>query len=901
MPIEFEKRYNPKTVESSSYKLWEDSDCFHAEVERDRVPYTIVIPPPNVTGVLTLGHVLNNTIQDILVRWQRMSGKNAMWLPGMDHAGIATQNRVERMLTEDGITRHDLGREQFVERTQDVSNTHASLIREQLRRLGASCDWDRERFTLDEGLSQAVTEVFVHLYNKGLIYRDNYMVNWCPRCHTAISDEECEHKEINGAFYWIHYPIIGTDDHVTVATTRPETMLGDTAVAVSPKDERYKHLIGKKVLLPVVNRELPIIADDYVDPEFGTGVLKITPAHDPNDFEVGRRHELPAVVAIETDGKMNSNAGPYEGMDRFEARKRLVKDLEAQGLLEKIEKHLHSVGHCYRCDTVIEPYISLQWFVKMKPLAEPAIEAVENGRVNFYPQRWSGVYFNWMRNIRDWPISRQLWWGHRIPAWYCADCNETTVSAKELTECSACGSTKVKQDPDVLDTWFSSWLWPFSTLGWPQETRELGYFYPTDTLVTAPDIIFFWVARMIMAGLEFMGEVPFNNVYLHGVVRDDQGRKMSKSLGNSPDPIQVMDEFGTDALRFSMILITSQGQDAFYSDQKVEIGRNFCNKIWNASRLVLMNLSETKGQSDEELTKDSLRLTDRWIISRLQNCAQAVQSALERFQFSEAARSIYEFVWHEYCDWYLEMIKPRINPGENPTLEQQKDCAVAQSVAVYVLDGWLRLLHPFAPFITEGIWQYLNEAAPDRVLPGRRASRASSCLTVAPWQEADSALRDTDVEMIMEPIQNIVRGVRSIRRNMNIAERKPLPVLISATKEEELKWLQENQSVIEQLVHTESIEIGLGLEKPDNCAAEVVGGIQVFVPLEGLIDLEVEQERLQKKIDKAEKQLDAIERKLRNREFTNRAPQKVVQAENDKREKLVVDLQALRKNLESLN
>ena len=899
MGMEFETRYDPKSVEPASYALWENGNYFHAEVDSRRKPYTIVIPPPNVTGVLTLGHVLNNTLQDILIRWQRMLGRNAMWLPGMDHAGIATQNRVERMLAEERLTRHDLGRERFIERTWQVSNRHAGIIREQLRRLGASCDWARERFTLDAGLSRAVAEVFVHLYRKGLIYRDNYMVNWCPRCHTAISDEECEHRELKGALYWIRYPLADGGGAVTVATTRPETMLGDTAVAVNPRDERYRSLIGRQVILPLAERPIPVVADEYVSVEFGTGALKITPAHDPNDFEVGRRHNLPAVVAIAPDGKMTEAAGKYQGKDRFAARKEIVRDLEALGLLEKVEKHVHAVGHCYRCDTVIEPYISLQWFVRMKPLAEPAVRAVEEGRVRFYPDRWTGVYFNWMRNIRDWPISRQLWWGHRIPAWYCSDCGGTTVSATDVKTCSQCNSPRIQQDGDVLDTWFSSWLWPFSTLGWPERTPDLEYFYPTDALVTAPDIIFFWVARMIMAGLEFMGAVPFRHVYLHGVVRDERGRKMSKSLGNSPDPIAVMDQFGADALRFSIIQITAQGQDAFYSDQKVAIGRNFCNKIWNASRLVLMN-RQADVPGPAELKSTDLQFADRWILSRLQRCIQATTAALEKYLFNEAARCLYDFVWHEYCDWYLEIIKPRLYMGESPTAEARRQCGVAQSVAVHVLDRFLRLLHPFVPFITEGIWQTLRGIAPDRAAPGRPEPSAAEALIVASWPEPDESLIEPDVEALMEPLQGIIRGVRSIRRNLNISDRVAVKALISAARQEELRWLKDNEAMIARLANAESVEIGVDLAQPPASASEIVGSIHVFVPLGGLIDFEKERRRLQKKAESVERQLESVEQKLSNEEFIAKAPAEIVAEEQARRDSLRADLEALRRHLESL-
>ena len=896
MELELSTKYSANEAETRWYDFWEKKGYFHVEPDASKKPYTIVIPPPNVTGILTLGHVLNNTLQDILIRWRRMQGFAALWLPGTDHAGIATQNVVEKRLAKQGTSRHDLGREKFIQTVWDWKNEHHSIIISQLKRLGCSCDWERERFTLDEGLSRAVAEVFVKLYEKGLIYRDVFIINWCPRCCTALSDEESEHRELTGALYYIRYPIAGSNEHITVATTRPETMLGDTAVAVHPEDARYKHLIGKKVLLPLMNREIPIIADPLVDPQFGTGAVKVTPSHDPNDFEMGRRHKLEFVTVIGEDGKMTAAAGKYQGLDRFACRKQVVKDLQALGLFEHKKEHVHSVGHCYRCDTVTEPFLSRQWFVRMKPLAEPALAAAREGKITFYPDRWTKVYFQWLENVRDWCISRQIWWGHRIPAWYCRDCGETIVAAKAPEKCK-CGSTSLDQDNDVLDTWFSSWLWPFSTLGWPDKTRELDYFYPTDTLVTAPEIIFFWVARMIMAGLEFMHEVPFRDVYLHGVVRDDTGRKMSKSLGNSPDPIAVMEQYGADALRFSMILITAQGQDAFYSEEKVQIGRNFANKMWNASRLVLMALADAPDAPAGAPAESSLALEDRWILSRLNAITDSVTTSLERFLFNDAARGIYEFAWHELCDWYLEIIKPRLYSKETTGPEAESRRA-AQAVVVHVLDSTLRLLHPFAPYLTEEIWQHLNRLRPTRGLPVPAA--AAESVMIAQWPLPHGAYTRPEIDAQVAALQDIIRSVRNIRSKMNVPERKPLDITVSAADPAIVNAVLGNEDLLKRLGYMQTLNVGVNLPKPESAAAEVIGTTQVFVPLAGLIDKDVEREKTQKQIDSAEKQIAGVQARLSKADFVEKAPANVVEREREREKELSQQIEKLKAHLAEL-
>ena len=917
MPLDLPTQYDPASVETRWYDFWEQRGYFHAEPDPRRTPYTIVIPPPNVTGVLTLGHVLNNTLQDVLVRWRRMQGYNALWQPGTDHAGIATQSVGERKLDHEGTSRQELGREKFLQRVWQVKDQHLAIINQQLRRLGCSLDWPRERFTMDDGLSRAVREVFVRLYNQGLVYRDKYMVNWCPYHQTALSNDEVEHKEIEGRMWWIRYPYAEGEGGVTVATTRPETMLGDTAVAVHPADPRYADVIGKTVVLPLMERLIPIIADDYVDVEFGTGALKITPAHDPNDFAIGRKHGLDAPCVIGPDGTMSGEAGRYAGLDRFQCRTRVVDDLTRLGFLEKHEPYTHEVGHCYRCETMIEPYISLQWFVRMKPLAERARKVAEDKSVRFWPPRWETMYYHWIDTVPDWPISRQLWWGHRIPAWYCQDCPDPhidpddrpaeppygiggcpVISAERPEACPKCGSSNFIQDPDVLDTWFSSWLWPFSTLGWPDQTDDLKCFYPTNTLVTAPDIMGFWVARMIMAGLEFLDDIPFTDVYLHGIVRDEDGRKMSKSLGNSPDPIAVMDTVGADALRFSIILITASGQDAYYSEDKVAIGRNFANKLWNASRLVLTNLAESSDLSDLSYTSDALVLEDRWILSRLQATVATVTTALESFQFNEAARAIYEFTWHELCDWYLEVIKSRMR---NRAPEADATRFASQGVVAHVLDSALRLLHPFAPFITEEIWHHLGTLLPSRAALPAEAAPAADSITIAPWPQPDGRFANPDAEATFALVQDITRSIRNIRKKMGLADRTPrLRVLLSLADDASRPALEANQHLICDQAALDHLEIGVALAKPPASAAAVLPGIEVYVPLEGVIDLDKERQRLSDRLDKARGFLAGSDKKLANENFVARAPAEVVDRERARNAELREEAARLEANLAEL-
>ncbi|UCE17401.1 MAG: valine--tRNA ligase [Gemmatimonadota bacterium] len=877
-------RYDPKNVEEKRYSLWEQQGLFHAEVNPGKVPFCVVIPPPNVTGSLTMGHVMDNTPQDIIVRWRRMQGFETLWVPGTDHAGIATQNVVERQLATEGQSRHDLGREQFLEHVWAWKKSYGGRITQQLKRLGCSCDWQRERFTMDEGLSAAVQEAFIRLFEKGLIYRGKYIINWCPRCQTALSDEEVEHKEMHGNLWYIRYPVVQGEEHIVVATTRPETMLGDTAVAVNPKDDRYRHLGSRRILLPIVNREIPVIQDDFVDPEFGTGIVKVTPAHDPNDFELGRNHNLESVVVMNENGTMNENAGArYAGMDRFECREVLVEDLQKQELLEKIETHIHSVGHCYRCHTMVEPYLSDQWFVKMKPLAEPALQAVRDGRIRFFPSRWASVYLDWMENIRDWCISRQIWWGHRIPVWYCQKCPEVLAARGVPQSCPRCGGSDLRQDEDVLDTWFSSWLWPFSTLGWPDDTPELKYFYPISFQNSGYDIIFFWVARMIMAGFEFMGHLPFPEIYIHGMVKDERGRWMSKSLGNSPDPLEIIEKFGADAVRFSMVLITAQGQDAFFSEEKVVIGRNFANKIWNASRLILMNSEDFKpdGPEPEEL---SLTLSDRWILSRLHRTVGNVTESLTQYRFNEAAQILYDFVWHQYCDWYLELIKPRLY-GQD---EQER--RTVQYIALVVLDGFLRLLHPFMPFITEEIWQEVKD----------RVKHQGQSIVIAPWPQAEGRRLDAAVEREMETVQKVVVAIRNMRGDMNIPPGQQVRILISGDGQRDLETIEHCKEYVLHLAKVENLDIGRGVKRPKNACSAVVGELEVFLPLEGVINLEVERKRLELEIDRISGQLENAEKKLQDENFVHRAPQEVVDRERLKREDYETSLKKLHRNLEIL-
>ncbi|TGU70669.1 valine--tRNA ligase [Geomonas terrae] len=862
---ELEKVYEPKSVEQKWYQEWEGKGYFHATVPSDKPGYSIVIPPPNITGVLHMGHALNNTLQDILCRWKRMSGYNVLWMPGTDHAGIATQNVVERQLAAEGKDRFELGREAFIERVWQWKGESGGQIIGQLKRLGASCDWERERFTMDAGLSKAVREVFVRLYEEKLIYRDNRLINWCPRCHTALSDIEVEHEEKAGHLWHLRYPVVGTDEHVIVATTRPETMLGDTAVAVHPEDERYSHLIGKMVMLPLVNREIPVIADDYVDREFGTGVVKITPAHDFNDFEMGLRHNLDRINVFDESGVVNAAGKQYEGMDRFAARKQVVADLEAAGLLEKIQDHGLSVGGCYRCKTVVEPYMSLQWYVKVGPLAERALGAVKDGRTKIVPQQWENTYYDWMENIRDWCISRQIWWGHRIPAWYCDHCGHITVAKEDPTSCSQCGSDEIRQETDVLDTWFSSALWPFSTMGWPEKTPELAAFYPTSCLVTGFDILFFWVARMMMMGLHFMDEVPFTDVYIHALVRDAQGQKMSKSKGNVIDPLTVIEAYGTDAFRFTLAAFAAQGRDIKLAEERIAGYRNFANKIWNASRFAMMNL---EGFDPNKVDPASLKLSnaDRWILFRLNEAAASVDSALEGFRFNEAANELYRFTWSEFCDWYIELAKDDLYKGD---AERQ---AATRYVLWLVLENLLRLLHPFMPFITEEIWQALpkKDGAADSIMISDFPTPCEE------WQGYAAAA--SEMELVME----VIKGIRNIRGEMEVAPSKQIAAILDCKSEASLALLKKNEVYVMSLARLSDLAIGQGIERPAEASLQVAGDVEIIVPLKGLVNVEEEEKRLGKEIAKIEKDIEFLSKKLTNPSFVERAPADVVEKEREK-------------------
>lgn len=852
--------YDPAQVEAKWYKFWLDNKLFHAEVEQDKTPFSIVIPPPNVTGKLHMGHALDNTLQDILIRWRRMQGYNTLWMPGTDHAGIATQIKVEEVLAkEEGITRYDLGREKFIDRVWDWKAQYGDRIINQLNRLGASCDWDRERFTMDEGCSKAVREVFVSLYEKGLIYQGSRITNWCPRCNTALSDIEVEHEEQPGHLWHVRYPVEGAEgEFLTIATTRPETILGDTGVAVHPDDARYQHLHGKYLILPLVGRRIPIIFDEYVDPAFGTGAVKVTPSHDPNDFDMGLRHNLPQIIVINSDGTMAEDTGRYAGMDRYECRKAIIEDLKDQGFLVKIDEHAHAVGHCQRCHTVVEPLVSKQWFVHMEPLAKPALEAVRSGDVKFVPERFTKTYTNWLDSIRDWCISRQIWWGHRIPAWYCQNCGETIVSREDIMVCPHCGGA-VEQDPDVLDTWFSSALWPFSTMGWPEKTAELEQFYPTSVLVTGYDIIFFWVARMIMMGLEFRDAKPFSHVFIHGLVRDSQGRKMSKSLGNGIDPLEVVDKYGADTLRFTLVTGNTPGNDMRFYWERVESSRNFANKIWNASRFVMMNLADY----DEKASIGEYTLPDKWILSRFAHTAREVTRNLENFELGEAARLLYEFIWNEYCDWYIEMAKSRLYSKEDAAGRR-----TAQHVLCYVLQNTLKLLHPFMPFITEEIYQHLPHE-------GQSIMRAQ-------WPQAEN-MEDADAEHQMTAIMETVKAIRNMRAEVNAAPGKKSEVILQVSAElypvftDNLQYLQSLASALPVNI------LPVTSEKPQNAMTAVVSGVEIYLPLRGLIDVDKELSRLNKEMDTLAKEIDRIDKKLNNEGFLAKAPQQVVEKEKAKR------------------
>ncbi|MCI6908081.1 MAG: valine--tRNA ligase [Clostridiales bacterium] len=858
MKKELPKTYEPQSTEKRLYEFWEQSGFFNAEVDPDRKPFTIVIPPPNVTGQLHMGHALDETLQDVLIRYKRMQGYSALWLPGTDHAGIATQIKVEAELRKEGKTRFDLGREAFLDRVWEWKRLYGGRIIQQLKSLGSSCDWRRERFTMDEGCSRAVREVFVELYNKGLIYRGNRIINWCPRCTTALSDAEVEYEEQPGNFWHIRYPVKDSDEFVTIATTRPETLLGDTAVAVNPEDERYTHLVGKTLILPLVGREIPVIADEYVDREFGTGCVKITPCHDPNDFEVGRRHNLPEILILDGDAKI-INGGKYDGMDRYEARKAIVADLEEGGYLVRIEPHVHNVGTCYRCHTTVEPIASKQWFVKMQPLCGPAIDAVKSGDIEFVPDRFAKNYIHWMENLRDWCISRQLWWGHRIPAFYCADCGEMTVSKDDVTVCPKCGSTHIEQDPDVLDTWFSSALWPFSTLGWPDRTPELDYFYPTSVLVTGYDIIPFWVSRMIFSGLEQMHEKPFDKVLIHGLVRDAQGRKMSKSLGNGIDPLEVVEKYGADALRFTLVTGNSPGNDMRFIYDRVESNRNFANKIWNAARFVLMNLT-----IDDDALPENLELEDRWILSKFNRTAKIVGDNLDSFELGVAAQNLYDFIWDDFCDWYIELVKTRLREGGAPSES-------AQRVLVWVLSRTLKLLHPFMPFLTDEIWQALPHA------------ENVESIMISSWPAYDPALDFSDDERDMEKLMAAIRAVRNRRAEMNIAPSK-LAHLTVQSHEPDL--YRRGEAYIRRLAYASGLEtITEAPADPSGFVVIVTDAATLYLPLAELVDLSAERARLEKELKKAEDLLASVERKLANPGFTAKAPENVIAMERDRAEK----------------
>ncbi len=856
------KVYEPHQVEEKWYQFWLDKGYFRADENGSDKTYTIVIPPPNVTGSLHMGHALNNTLQDILVRYKRMCGFNTLWMPGMDHAGIATQNVVEKQLSSEGISREDLGREKFVERVWQWREKYGGIIIQQLKRLGASCDWERERFTMDAGLSRAVREVFVSLYEEGLIYKGDYIINWCPRCYTALSDLEVEHDEVKGKLYFIKYPVVDSKKLVVVATTRPETMLGDTALAVNPNDKRYQKLIGKRAILPILNREIPIIADEYVDMKFGTGALKITPAHDPNDFDIGNTHGLERIKVIDNDGVMNGQAGPYEGLDRFRCRDKILKDLKKIELVKKVEDYNHQIGHCYRCKTVVEPFISKQWFVKVKPLAERALEAVEKGETTIVPKNWEKTYFEWMRNIRDWCISRQIWWGHQIPAWNCKECGKVTVAREDPDMCVYCQSKNIEQEEDVLDTWFSSALWPFSTSGWPDKTKELSLFYPTSVLVTAFDILFFWVARMMMMGLKFMGEVPFKEVYIHAIVRDVEGKKMSKSKGNVIDPLTVMDQYGTDAFRFTLAALAVQGRDVRLAEERIKGYRNFANKIWNASRFALMNLEGYNANNiDSSIVSSSL--VDKWIVSRLHRLIREVEETLRDYKFNELAHLIYHFIWHEFCDWYLELIKPVLNQRD----DNESKLATLHTM-IKVLATSLQLLHPIMPFITEEIWQKL---------PTTQES-----IMISPYPECDLKKIDGDAEKKMDLIIDVVNNIRNVRWEMNVPPSQMVEVILFSKNHESLEILQDCKGYIESLGKADSVIISDSVTKPKSAATAVAQDVEIFLPLKGVIDFAEEEKRLKKEIGKTMKDLDSVNKKLSNEDFLAKAPEDIIEKEKVK-------------------
>ncbi|EHN16977.1 valine--tRNA ligase [Clostridium sporogenes] len=875
---EMAKTYDPKEFEERLYKNWEEKSYFTPEVDENKTPYTIVLPPPNITGKLHLGHALDDTLQDILMRTKRMQGFSTLWLPGQDHASIATEVKVENELLKDGIVKKEIGREAFLEKVWEWTEEYRGKIRNQVKKLGCSLDFTRERFTMDEQLDKAVKHFFVKLYNEGLIYQGNRITNWCPKCKTALSDAEIEYSEHEGHFWHVKYPVVDSDEYLEIATTRPETMLGDTAVAVNPKDERYAHLVGKTLMLPLVNREIPIVADDYVDMEFGTGAVKITPAHDPNDYQVGKRHNLPEINVMFDDGRINYEETRYHGMDRYEARKAIVEDLKNEGSLVKIKEHNHNVSCHDRCNTVIEPIISKQWFVKMEELAKPAIEVVKNKKVNFVPERFDKTYFNWMENIQDWCISRQLWWGHRIPVWYCKDCGEVIVVTEEPTKCPKCNSEKLQQDNDVLDTWFSSALWPFSTLGWPDKTPDLKYFYPNNTLVTGYDIIFFWVARMVFAGLYCMDDIPFDTVLIHGIVRDSEGRKMSKSLGNGVDPIEVIEEYGADALRFTLVTGNAPGNDIRYYPERVESARNFANKIWNASRFVLMNLD--KDLMDKYKDNKNYTIADKWILSRLNTVVKEVTENIEKFELGIASQKIYDFIWGEFCDWYIELVKPVLY-GED---EQSK--GIAFNVLHRVLETSLQLLHPIMPFITEEIYTHLYTEY--------------ESIVISKWPEYDENLKDEKSEKAMEYIIEAIKSIRNVRTEMNVPPSRKAKLMIYLTENEAETSFKEGEVYFQKLASASEVSFLENKETSDKNVSVVTRGAEIFIPLLELVDIEKELERLNKEKEKLEKEIDRVEKKLSNEKFVSKAPEAVVNEEREKGEKYKAMLKSVLESLESL-
>ena len=884
--MQLEKTYNPAAIEDKLYQKWIENKYFHAEVDRSKEPFTIVIPPPNITGQLHMGHALDNTLQDILIRWKRMQGYNALWQPGTDHASIATEVKILEKMKEEGLSKQDLGREAFLERAWDWKKEYGGRIISQLKKLGSSCDWDRERFTMDEGCNKAVEEVFVRLHEKGLIYKGARIINWCPVCKTSISDAEVEYEDQAGHFWHINYPVVGSDEMVEIATTRPETMLGDTAVAVHPDDERYQHLIGKKVLLPIVNKEIPVVADEYVDREFGTGVVKITPAHDPNDFEVGKRHNLEQINIMNDDATINEMGGKYAGMDRYEARKAIVEDLKELGLLVRVEDHNHNVGTHDRCKTTVEPLIKQQWFVKMEELAKPAIEALKKGDLKFVPERFDKTYLHWLENIRDWCISRQLWWGHRIPAYYCEDCGEIMVARKADAPCtcSKCGSNHIVQDEDTLDTWFSSALWPFSTLGWPDKTEDLDYFYPTNVLVTGYDIIFFWVIRMVFSGLEHMGEVPFDTVLIHGLVRDSQGRKMSKSLGNGIDPLEVIDKYGADALRFTLITGNAPGNDMRFYWERVEASRNFANKVWNASRFMLMNFeqAEEAGISIVNVTLDDLTQADKWILSKANTLAKEVTANMDKYELGIAVQKLYDFIWEEFCDWYIEMVKPRLYNNEDQTK------AAALWTLKTVLIQALKLLHPYMPFITEEIFCNVQQE--------------EESIMISSWPVYKEEWNFEADENAVETIKAAVRGIRNVRTGMNVPPSKKAKVIVVSENKDVQNIFENGKVFFATLAYASEVVIQsdeTGIEK--DAVSTVIHQAVIYMPFAELVDIAEEKARLQKEVDKLHKEIARASGMLNNPNFVSKAPEAKIQAERDKLDKYTQMLKQVEERLEALS